>query len=155
MTTVEPATHDDIDELVELEAGLFREDAGVHEKFADVTWPQREGRDDFERLLADPSANVLVARAGNSVVGLAAGYVSESSPTRLPVLYGVLRSMYVDVAHRDAGVGGLLAETFISWARAQGCAEVHVDAYTANEGAQRFYGRHGFEPQSLSMVLRL
>lgn len=155
MTIVEPATHDDIDKLVELEAGLFREDAGLHEKFADVTWPEREGRDDFERLLADPSAIVLVARAGKSVVGLVVGYVSESSPTRLPVTYGVLRSMYVDVGHRDAGVGGLLAETFISWARAQGCAEVHVDAYVANQGAQRFYGRHGFEPQSVSRVLRL
>ena len=104
--------------------------------------------DDIERLLADPSAIVLVARAGKSVVGLVVGYVSESSPTRLPVTYGVLRSMYVDVGHRDAGVGGLLAETFISWARAQGCAEVHVDAYIANQGAQRFYGRHGFDPRA-------
>jgi GNAT superfamily N-acetyltransferase len=155
MTIVEPATHDDIDKLVELEAGLFREDAGRHEPLADMTWPDREGRDDFERLLADPSAVVFVARAGTTVVGHAVGFVSESSPTRLPVRYGVLRSMYVDVGHRDAGVGGLLADTFISWARAQGCAEVHVDAYTANDGAQRFYERRGFAPQSMARVLRL
>jgi GNAT superfamily N-acetyltransferase len=155
MTIVEPATHDDIDKLVELEAGLFREDGGRRDPLVDITWPDREGRDDFERLLADPSAIVFVARSGTTAVGHAVGYLSQSSPTRLPVVYGVLRSMYVDVGHRDAGVGGLLAETFISWARAQGCAEVHVDAYTANQGAQRFYGRHGFEPQSVSMVLRL
>ena len=127
----------------------------MHEKSADVTWPEREGRGDFERLLADPSAIVFVARAGKSIVGHAVGYLSQSSPTRLPVTYGVLRSMYVDVRHRDAGVGGLLAETFISWARAQGCAEAHVDAYAANDGAQRFYARHGFEPHSVSHVLRL
>ena len=155
MTIVEPATHDDIDKLVELEAGLFREDGGRHDPLVDMAWPDREGRNDFERLLANPSAIVFVARSGTTAVGHAVGYVSESSPTRLPVTYGVLRSMYVDVGNRDAGVGGLLAEAFISWARARGCAEVHVDSYVANEGAQRFYERHGFEPHSVSRVLRL
>ena len=155
MTIVELATHDDIDKLVELEARLFREDGGRHDPLVDTTWPDREGRNDFERLLANPSAIVFVARSGTTAVGHAVGYVSESSPTRLPVTYGVLRSMYVDVGNRDAGVGGLLAEAFISWARARGCAEVHVDSYVANEGAQRFYERHGFEPHSVSRVLRL
>lgn len=155
MTSVELATHDDIDRLVELEAELFREDAGRHERFVDVTWPDREGHGDFERLLANPSAVVLVARAGTAVVGHAVGYLSQSAPTRLPVTYGVLRSVYLDVGHRDAGVGSQLVEAFIAWARAQGCAEAHVDSYVANEGAQRFYDRHDFEPQSVSRVLRL
>lgn len=130
MTIVEPAQFGDLDRLVELESALFCEDAVQHERFADLTWPEREGRQDFERLLTNPSALVLVARVGTAVVGHAAG-------------------------HRDSGIGGLLTESFISWARAQGCAEVHVDSYAANEGAQRFYERHGFEPQSLSRVLRL
>lgn len=30
-----------------------------------------------------------------------------------------------------------------------------MDSYAANAGAQRFYERHGFEPQSVSRVLRL
>lgn len=155
MTIVEPAQFGDLDRLVELESALFCEDAVQHERFADLTWPEREGRQDFERLLTNPSALVLVARVGTAVVGHAVGYVGQSSPTRLPYTFGVLRSMYVDAGHRDSGIGGLLTESFISWARAQGCAEVHVDSYAANEGAQRFYERHGFEPQSLSRVLRL
>ncbi len=137
MTIVETARYGDLDRLVDLEIGLFREDAGRHERFADLTWPEREGRQDFERLLVTPSALVLVARAGTAVVGHAVGYLGQLSPTRLPYTFGVLRSMYVDVGYRDSGIGGLLAESFISWARAQGCAEVHVDSYAANEGAQR------------------
>ena len=35
MTIVEPAQYGDLDRLVELETGLFREDAGHHERFAD------------------------------------------------------------------------------------------------------------------------
>jgi ribosomal protein S18 acetylase RimI-like enzyme len=155
MTIVEPAAPADIGRLVELETGLFREDAHQHERFADVTWPEREGRGDFERLLADPTAVVLVARAGSVVVGHAVGYISQPTPTRLPVTYGVLRSLYVDVAHRNTGVGSQLAEAFISWARAQGCAEAQVDSYVANAGAQRFYQRHGFEAHSLSRTLSL
>lgn len=93
MTIVETARYGDLDRLVELETALFCEDAGRHERFADLTWPEREGRQDFERLLANPSALVLVARAGTAVFGHAVGYLGQSSPTRLPYTFGVLRSM--------------------------------------------------------------
>jgi diamine N-acetyltransferase len=150
MIAVEPATPDDITRLVELEEDLFREDAGRHERFADVTWPAREGHDDFVRLLANPSALVLHARADGVTVGLAVGYLQQSSPTRLPVTYGVLRSLFVEPSHRNAGVGSQLTEAFVSWASANGCAEAHVESYAANEGAQRFYARRGFEVVSVS-----
>ena len=91
--TIEPAGSEDLDRLVELESCLFHEDAGRHDKFADVTWPQREGRDDFERLVASTSSLVLVARSGQSIV--------------------------------------------------------------ANSGAQRFYERQGFTPQSISRIMSL
>lgn len=155
MTTVEPATLDDVDRLVELEAGLFREDAGQHERFADVTWPEREGRVDFEHLLGNPSAIVLLAWVDTVIVGFAVGYLQPSAPTRLPVTYGVLRSLYVEPAHRNAGVGSQLSAAFVTWARANGCAEAHVESYVANEGAQRFYARHGFEAVSVSSALLL
>jgi ribosomal protein S18 acetylase RimI-like enzyme len=155
MITVEPATHDDIARLVELETGLCREDAGRHERFADVTWPDREGHDDFVQLLANPSALVLHARADGVTVGFAVGYLQQSSPTRLPVTYGVLRSLYVEPSHRDAGVGTQLTAAFVAWASANGCAEAHVESYAANDGAQRFYARHGFQAVSLSRALLL
>jgi ribosomal protein S18 acetylase RimI-like enzyme len=98
---------------------------------------------------------VLVARAGSVVVGHAVGYLNQSAPTRLPVTYGVLRSMYVDPGYRDAGLGGQLVAAFISSARAHGCAEAHVESYFANEAAQHFYERLGFETQSVSRAFRL
>jgi ribosomal protein S18 acetylase RimI-like enzyme len=155
MITVEPAAREDIVRLVELESGLFREDAGRHDPFADTTWPDREGRQDFERLLANPQALVLVARDGVTVVGHLVGYLSESSPTRQAVTYGVLRSLYVDVEHRNSTVGARLTEEFIAWARQHGCAEALVESYSANRAAQRFYDRLGFEPRSVSRALRL
>jgi ribosomal protein S18 acetylase RimI-like enzyme len=155
MVSVEHAELDDIARLVELEEGLFTEDAGRHDPFADTAWPDREGRHDFERLLANPQALVLVARDGASVVGHLVAYVSESSSTRQPVTYGVLRSLYVDPERRNSSIGGELTEAFVAWARTKGCAEAHVDSYASNEGAQRFYERLGFEPRSLARALRL
>jgi GNAT superfamily N-acetyltransferase len=155
MTVVEFADEGDLEALVELEALLFAEDAGVHDPDADVTWPLREGAADFRRLLADDTAVVLVARRNDTVVGLVAGYTAQSSPTRQPVTFGVLRSMYVRSDDRGAGVGQRLAEAFIEWARHQGCVEVHVDCYFENALARRLYERTGFVPRSVAHTLRL
>ena len=155
MITIGPALQNDIADLVELETGLFREDAGTHERFADVTWPEREARDDFEQLIRNPSATVLAAREQGAIVGFAVGYLQQSSPTRLPVTYGVLRSLYVEPSQRNAGVGSGLTGAFVSWARANGCADAHVDSDAANEGAQRLDARHGFEAVSVSRALLL
>lgn len=155
MISTEPAGGGDIEQLIVLESKLFHEDAGRHDKFADVTWPEREGRGDLTRILADPAWLLIVARDGGEVVGYLAGYISGSSPTRRPVTYAVLRSLYVEADRRRHGIGHLLTERFVSWARANGCVEAHVDSYVANETAQQFYERHGFISQSLSLVLPL
>ncbi len=62
MLDVSEATSSEIDQLVELEAALFVEDAGRHDPFSDTTWPSREGREDFENLMASPDCIVLAAR---------------------------------------------------------------------------------------------
>ena len=145
----------DIDHLVELQLALFREDAGVHDRNTDLTWPEREGRNDFERLLADDSSLVLAAREAASVVGFLVGYLAPSSPSRRAVTYAVLRSLYVSPSHRGTDGARQLVAEFLSWARERGCAEAHVDCYAANDHARRFYERQGFAPHSIQHVLGL
>jgi len=145
MTTIEPARVEDVDSLVELETLLFAEDAGVHDRYADVTWPEREGADDFRRLLENEQAVVLIARDAGVAVGMVVGYTSEPSPTRRAVTVGVLRSMYVRRDARANGVGRQLTEAFLEWARERGCAEARVDSFFDNEAARRLYERAGFK----------
>jgi ribosomal protein S18 acetylase RimI-like enzyme len=66
-----------------------------------------------------------------------------------------LRSIYVDKTARGSGVGRALVTEFVQRARAGGCAEVVVDSYVKNAGAQRPYERSGFVAQSVSRRLRL
>lgn len=47
--------------LVALESALFATDAVAHEPLADPTWPEREGRRDFERLLAEAHVDAYAA----------------------------------------------------------------------------------------------
>lgn|GEM_PF-1934000 len=155
MTTIEVAEAGDIEALVNLEGKLFAEDAARHDPFADISWPQRLGHDDFARLLASDSSLVLVARADAVIIGYLDGYTFRSSPTRQPVLCAELRSMYIEAAYRRSSFGRLLTEQFVSWARARSCVEVHVDCYTANHAAQHFYQASGFDARSVQRVLRL
>jgi len=155
MVEVSEATSSEIGQLVELESALFAEDAGRHDPFADTTWPSREGRQDFEDLMASPDCIVVAARRSGEVVGLVVGYAQKASPTRRPVEYAVLRSMYVAGSVRRQGVATLLTERFLDWARDRGCVEAHVDHYAANFEAAALYEQCGFEARSVSRALSL
>ncbi len=85
MIAVVEATPSEIDALVDLEAALFLEDAGRYDPFSDPTWPEREGRKDFEDLISSPDGILLAARISDEVVGLLAGYATKASPTRQPL----------------------------------------------------------------------
>jgi len=155
MIEVLVATESDVDAVIELESRLFAEDSGVHEPYADVGWPAREGAEDFADLLANPDAVVLLARDDSDAVGLLMAYAATAGSTRKPVRYAVLRSMYVAHGHRRTGVARALIEEFLGWARRRECVEAQVNHYVANEPAGTLYERFGFEPHSLDRVLHL
>lgn len=155
MIDIREATAAHIDAVVGLETNLFVEDSGVYEPHADVTWPAREGHADFEQLLDNDDGLVLLAWDDAEPVGLVMAYAATASSTRQPVRYAVLRSMYVAASHRRRGVGGLLVDRFVQWARSIDCVEAQVNHYVENEPAGALYGAHGFEPRSLNRVLPL
>lgn len=138
----------DVEEIVRLESQLFVEDAGRHEPFADVTWPQRAGAADAVACIESPISVVLLATTGDAAIGILMAFAAPSSETRLPMTSAVVRTMYVDAAHRSVGIGSLLVDAFFDWAREQGCTEAQVNHYVANDAAGRFYARHGFTPHS-------
>ncbi|MGZ0148659.1 N-acetyltransferase family protein [Kribbella sp. WER1] len=150
---VDVAQASDLDELVRLESGLFRDDAGAQDALVDTGWPGRAAREDFVRLIDRESAVVLVARYDGHVRGHLVGYLSAPSPTRFERRTAEIRSLYVDDAARASGIGQALVSSFTGWARTHDAVAVSVTAYAANEGARAFYDRLGFAEQSV--VLRL
>lgn len=153
---VERATMADLDVLVGFEAALFGSDAAGHDVNADPCWPEMSARDEFERLLDVDDCLVLVARdTCGRPVGHLVGYVARAAPTRRPVSFAVLRSIWVVESDRRRGVAGDLTRVFVDWGRSVGCVEAQVDHYVANEAAAAFYERHGFARVSTSRSLTL
>ena len=143
-------TADDIDDLLVSVAGLFREDAGTHDSTMDITWPARGGAEYYSGLVGTDDCLLTLARTGTATVGHLVGKLNASGDLRT-VAVAVLESMRVDPAARDSGVGGRLVDHFLAWGRANGAKQASVTAFAANEGAQRFYRRHGFAPMSVTL----
>ncbi|HRD60700.1 MAG TPA: GNAT family N-acetyltransferase [Nocardioides sp.] len=66
-----------------------------------------------------------------------------------------MNSLWVLPAHRSAGVGALLVDEFLAWARERGAPHAVVTAFAANESAQRFYERQGFASHTVTLRTRL
>jgi GNAT superfamily N-acetyltransferase len=148
--TVSAASLADIDELVASVGGLFQEDGGRHDPFLDTGWPAREGTQYYTGLVDRPDCLLAVARDGDRFVGHLVGKLIEPDSIRL-VRFAVLESIRVWPDSRGLGVGSRLVEEFLAWARRHQAVQASVTAYAANDGARRFYARHGFAPASVVM----
>src|SRR5919107_4166470 len=132
--TVSAADRNDMPAFVASVAGLFREDGGVHDPAMDVTWPEREGLDYYSSLVEDETCLLAVARAGSRVVGHLVGKLQEPNSLRTQ-RFAVLESIRVAADRRGIGVGGMLVDHFLDWARQHGARQATVNAFAANQGA--------------------
>lgn len=66
----------------------------------------------------------------------------ESGPPTAELL-----SIMVEPELRSQGIGAALLGALVDGCRARGLAQLEVTVDAANEGAQRFYARHGFVPE--------
>lgn len=146
-----PATEGDRAAFLGSVDGLFHEDSAVHEPYGDPEWVARGGNGYFTDLLADARAVPLLARDGDRALGHLVGRIMEPDTWRPGSRLAVLESIRVAPEARGCGVGARLVEAFFGWARENGAVRAGVTAYAANEGAQRFYARHGFTPASVTL----
>jgi GNAT superfamily N-acetyltransferase len=148
---VSPATEDDRAAFLASVDGLFHEDGAVHDPLSDPEWVARGGAAYFADLLTDPGAVPLLARDGDRALGHLVGRVMDPDTLQPGTRVAVLESMRVVREARGQGVGGRLVEAFFAWAKEHGAVRANVTAYAANERAQRFYARHGFGPDTVTL----
>ncbi len=61
----------------------------------------------------------------------------------------------VDEARRGGGIGSLLYNHVLAFAREEGCYHVTLNVWTLNEGAMRFYEKCGMTPLKTVMEQKL
>ena len=55
-------------------------------------------------------------------------------------------NVYIKEAYRSQGIGELMMNWMLDYARKIGCIGSEVNCYVKNEKAGKFYERHGYEP---------
>lgn len=96
--------------------------------------------DEWRARLERAGSVSLLAHVDGEPAGIAGAYVRTERGETVPELVG----MWVEPAHRGAGVGRRLVETVDAWAREQGFAEVRLMVAVGNDAALAFYERLGF-----------
>lgn len=136
MIRVSPATSADIPALCELLTLLFSEESD----FTPSPAKQAKG---LEQILAQAErGQILVLRDGNAVIGMANLVFTIS--TACGGKAAMLEDVVVHPDRRGDGLGSTLLESAIETARSAGCLRITLLTDRANDGAIRFYQRHGF-----------
>jgi GNAT superfamily N-acetyltransferase len=90
---------------------------------------------------AAPAAEALIAELGDQVVGFALFHGTFSTWECRPGIW--LEDLYVPVAHRRAGVGGVLLSAVAAVTVQRGCARLEWNALDWNDPALSFYAKLG------------
>ena len=90
----------------------------------------------------------FVAESGSAVVGTVSCGDGESTGV------AALTSMWVDPGFRHQGIGALLVQRVIAWARDTGYSQVVLWVVDGNDSAERLYARHGFRRTGVQEEVR-
>jgi GNAT superfamily N-acetyltransferase len=146
MEVIVPATKADIPQLASLLHLLFTQE----EDFKPDAARQAAG---LALIINSPQTGIIfVARSGAEIVGMVNLLFTISTAEGGPVCW--LEDMVVHPDQRGSGLGSRLLSAVIEYAREHAFLRMTLLTDEANEGARRFYGRHGFVESGM-MTLRL
>jgi GNAT superfamily N-acetyltransferase len=135
------ATPNEIPRLCELLHSLFSQEC----EFAPDAEVQKRG---LTAVICDPDVgDVLVAREEGKIVGMLSLLYTIS--TALGERVALLEDMVVSSDARGRRIGTKLIEYAIGFAGKKGCKRITLLTDGDNEGAHRFYQRHGFSKSNM------
>jgi GNAT superfamily N-acetyltransferase len=110
------------------------------------TRPEQWWRDWATRSSDGEGQAMMLAWDGADAVGIAGVFAGEG-------VWNVI-SMWVEAPVRGQGVGRLLLDTVVAWARAHGEGPIRLSVTDGNDAARRLYERYGFRDTGVTEPLR-
>lgn len=146
-TVIRRATPDDASALAELGAATFIEAFGQLYSPEDLQAFLQDSHSvaAYARALANPDYALWVAERDGRAIGYA-----QAGPCGLPhadatPADGELKRLYLLKSAQNGGVGAALFDQALAWLERDGPRTLWISVWSENYGAQRFYGRYGFE----------
>ena len=146
-TTIRRATAEDATALAELGAATFIESFGQLYVPRDLQAFLEESHtvEAYAKALANPDYALWIAIRDGRAIGYA-----QAGPCGLPHQDvqpgdGELKRLYLLKSEQNGGVGRALFDQALAWLERNGPRMLWISVWSENLGAQRFYGRHGFE----------
>ena len=100
----------------------------------------------YERLLQDPGVAIWLAEAdGEPPIGYAVAGSCKLPVPDLEKSAGEIRQLYVRAAFHKHKLGTKMLVTAFDWLASRNYTPLYVGVWSENYGAQRLYGRFGFE----------
>ena len=155
--SVRKATVDDYNALCE----LFDEIDALHRVNLPHMFQKRSGaareQDYYLALIADENVALLVAEAGEKLVGFIHAIVRDTPgfPVLVPRRYAIVDGIVVKSGFQKHGIGKVLMDKMQEWAIARGAASIELNVYEFNETAISFYERLGYQTLSRKMSREL
>lgn len=110
-------------------------------------------QDDYitEMMAETPVPNVtLIAETGGTPAGFI--HVREHTDEISGESCATVPLLAVSDTEQGAGIGTRLMEAAEQWAKARGFRLLHLEVFAANNPARGFYGKLGFEEETVIMV---
>ncbi|WP_333586895.1 GNAT family N-acetyltransferase [Phenylobacterium sp.] len=96
-------------------------------------------------LLDDPACGLWLAEKDGAPVGHGLAGPCTLPHPEVDARSGEIKRLYLLGEAQGHGVGARLFETMTAWLEARDLTDLWLGVWSENHGAQRFYGRYGFE----------
>lgn len=153
MINIRQARTDEVEKLQFLDDEVFIHDVEFDPDL-DMTWAKGEkGRTYFSNLVNDPNSCCLLAEDNDKAVGYLVASFKDTIYRKSKC--AELQNMGVSPDYRSKGIGSMLIQKCLEWAKTQGFQKVYVNAYFGNLDAIKFYKKNGFVEIDLGLEVNL
>lgn len=143
--TIREARRQDVGAIV----ALWKEMMAFHEaydaRFRFAADAPKDFQNHLTAILRSRSARVLVAQAGDRVIGYIMGEIQPRKPIYPAGKYAFISDICVTQEHRRSGVGRALVQNLMEWFRQQGVTAIELFVAEANPISLAFWQAMGFK----------